>query len=77
MANVTFIYYNYPNTSLLCRLSGFFLVMKILSNNVELWKTQFWEVWEPLPWDAKLTWIAFVSQTIAVITVIELFLLKK
>jgi len=48
-----------------------------LRNNVDLWKTQFWEAWEPLPWDAKFAWIAFVSQTIAVITAIELFLLKK
>lgn len=45
--------------------------------NIRLWRTTFWDTWGPLPLDAKLAWIAFVSQTIAVITLIELFLLKN
>lgn len=49
----------------------------LLGNNITLWRKTFWEVWEPLPFDVKLAWIAFVSQTIAVITLIELLLLKK
>jgi hypothetical protein len=46
-------------------------------NNVRLWTKTFWETWEPLPLDMKLAWIAFVSQTVAIITLIELFALKK
>jgi hypothetical protein len=45
--------------------------------NVQLWRKTFWETWEPLPFDVKLAWIAFVSQTIAILTLIELFVLKK
>jgi len=48
-----------------------------IANNIMLWKTTFWEAWDPLPFDVKLTWLAFVTQTIAVITAIELFFLKK
>ena len=51
--------------------------LRFLDENVKLWKTTFWEAWEPLPIDVKIAWIAFVTQTVAVITVIELFLLKK
>ena len=58
-------------------ISGFYKPQSFIANNVLLWKTAFWRAWEPLPFDVKLTWIAFVSQTVAVITVIELFLLKK
>jgi len=45
--------------------------------NVRLWTKTFWDTWEPLPLDIKLAWIAFVSQTIAIITLIELFALKR
>jgi hypothetical protein len=45
--------------------------------NVQLWTKTFWETWEPLPLDTKLAWIAFVFQTVAIITLIELFALKK
>jgi hypothetical protein len=40
--------------------------------HTQLWQKTFWEVWEPLPLDEKLFWIAFVSQTIGVITMLEI-----
>jgi hypothetical protein len=52
-------------------------VKNAASVNVQLWTKTFWETWEPLPFDIKLAWIAFVSQTVAIITLIELFTLKK
>ena len=47
-----------------------------LMENVHLWRVTFWEIWESLPFNEKLAWIAFVGQTIAVITLLEFFLLK-
>ncbi len=45
--------------------------------NIELWGNTFWEVWEVQPLDKKLTWLLFLNQTIAIITLIEVFLLKS
>lgn len=50
---------------------------RTLALNVKLWDSMFWETWYPLPMDQKLAWIAFVGQTIGVLTLLELFLLKK
>lgn len=50
------------------------VMKKALSLNVDLWKRLFWLTWEPLSTGEKLTWIAFVGQTLAVITLIELLL---
>jgi hypothetical protein len=45
--------------------------------NSRLWKEAFWEVWYPLPLDVKLAWIAFITQTIGILTLIEIVLFKK
>lgn len=45
--------------------------------NGKLWNTLFWEAWYPIPLDKKLIWIAFVGQTIAILTIVELLLFKK
>lgn len=45
--------------------------------NTRLWRTTFWNTWNAVPFDEKLIWIAFVGQTIAILTLIELFLLKR
>ena len=47
------------------------------SFNMRLWTKTFWETWEPLPLDVKLAWIAFLTQTIGILTLIEIFYLKK
>lgn len=44
--------------------------------NVRLWRVTFWEVWNPLPMDQKLAWILFVSNTVAVLSLFEVFLLR-
>ncbi len=44
--------------------------------NYVLWKTAFWQAWEPLPLDQKATWIFFISNTLAVLTLIEMLMLK-
>ncbi len=48
-----------------------------MHNNVILWRSAFWQAWEPLRFDEKLTWIIFIGQTIGVITLLEFILLKK
>jgi hypothetical protein len=50
---------------------------RAIFDNIRLWRKTFWETWEPLSWDDKFAWIAFISQTIAILTLIELFLLKR
>ena len=50
---------------------------KTIAINAQLWNTLFWETWNLLPLDQKLTWLAFVGQTIAILTLIEIVLLKK
>jgi len=45
--------------------------------NVELWGESFWIEWEALPVDKKLTWFLFLSHTIALITLIEVFILRR
>lgn len=50
-------------------------MLATLSTHSQLWKKLFWQTWEPLPFGEKLTWIAFVGQTIAIITLLEFLLL--
>ncbi len=50
---------------------------RTIAMNVRLWNTLFWDAWYPLPMDKKLAWIAFVGQTMCVLTLFELFLLKN
>lgn len=45
--------------------------------NAELWGQSFWVEWEALPVDKKLAWFLFLNQTIAVLTLIELFALRR
>ncbi len=44
--------------------------------NVELWGETFWTEWGALPVDKKLAWLLFLNHTLALITLIEVFLLK-
>lgn len=48
---------------------------QIILTNLVLWQETFWEVWEPLPIDQKAGWIVLVSNTLAVITLIEILML--
>jgi hypothetical protein len=50
---------------------------KTYTIHIRLWKSMFWDAWYPLPMHVKLSWIAFVGQTIAILTLIELLALKK
>ena len=50
--------------------------MRILVANVNLWRETFWEVWEPLSLDQKAGWIFLISNTLAIITLIEMLMLK-
>lgn len=45
--------------------------------NLLLWRSMFWQTWNRLPLDEKLTWIVFVGQTVAVLTLLEFVILKK
>ncbi|MBI5621196.1 hypothetical protein HY949_05420 [Candidatus Gottesmanbacteria bacterium] len=45
--------------------------------NIALWGTTFWAVWEVQPMDKKLAWLLFLNQTLAIVTLIEVFLLKS
>lgn len=44
--------------------------------NVRFWRETFGQAWNSLPLDQKLAWIILVSYTTAVITLLELLLLK-
>ncbi|HUD19912.1 MAG TPA: hypothetical protein VMR81_05710 [Patescibacteria group bacterium] len=59
------------------RLSPIAFLSGALYNNVVLWRSTFWHVWEPLRFDEKLTWIVFIGQTVAVITLLEFILFKR
>ena len=45
--------------------------------NAELWGETFWSEWEALPVDKKLAWFLFLNHTIAILTLIELFVLRR
>jgi len=45
---------------------------RIITVNTTLWKQTFWQAWEELPLDQKAAWIFFITNTIAVITLIEM-----
>lgn len=45
--------------------------------NAELWGQSFWIEWEALPVDKKLAWLLFLNHTIAILTLIELFILRR
>ena len=45
--------------------------------NAQLWGTEVWTAWEIQPLDKKLAWLLFLNHTIAIITLIELFALKR
>lgn len=49
-----------------------FFMKHIMGLNITLWKQTFWEAWEELPLDQKAVWIFFITNTIAVITLIEM-----
>ncbi len=53
---------------------GFFKT--IFRTNITLWDKLFWEAWDPLPWDAKFAWVYFITNTIALITIIEVLILR-
>ncbi|MBI5449673.1 hypothetical protein HY948_05185 [Candidatus Gottesmanbacteria bacterium] len=49
--------------------------LRAISSNKTLWQSVFWEAWEPLPIDQKLAWILLISNTIAILTLIEFLIL--
>ncbi|MFZ5845198.1 MAG: hypothetical protein ACOY0S_01885 [Patescibacteria group bacterium] len=44
--------------------------------HLDLWRRGL-SAWENLPWDRKLAWILFATNTLAVITLIELLIFGK
>lgn len=46
-------------------------------SQIELWGETFWIEWEALPMDKKLAWLLFLNHTIALITLIEVFVLRR
>jgi hypothetical protein len=51
--------------------------MHYLINTGRILEREFKTVWCPLPWDAKLAWILFANNFLAIIILIELLVLKK
>ncbi len=51
------------------------LPRRVYRDNFTLWKGTFWDAWESLPLDAKLAWILLISNTLAIITLIEYLVL--
>jgi len=49
----------------------------VISENILLWRTTFWEYWDPLPLDQKVIMLFFASNTIALITLLEMLALRK
>ncbi len=47
------------------------------ANLNKVWHLAFGKNWDELPWDKKLAWLLFVSNTLAVITLTELLFLGK
>ena len=52
-------------------------VMQAIHGNQLLWQSMFWNTWDSLAFDEKLTWIVFVGQTLAILTLLKFFILKK
>ncbi|MEK7544228.1 MAG: hypothetical protein AAB557_05130 [Patescibacteria group bacterium] len=48
-----------------------------IAASVTLWRYTFWEAWEPLPLDQKFAWIFLLSNTFAILTIIEFLLLHS
>lgn len=48
-----------------------------VSLNKQLWTGLFGRAWDSLRLDEKLIWLAFVSNTICIFTLIEFLFLKK
>lgn len=46
-------------------------------SQIELWGETFWIQWEALPMDKKLAWFLFLNHTLALITLVEVFLLRR
>ena len=49
----------------------------VVHAHIRLWRTSFWDVWHAMPFDKKLAWMAFISQTVGIMTLIEIIFLKK
>ncbi len=52
-------------------------ISRIIVINVQLWTKTFQRAWEPLPLNEKAAWIFFISNTLAIITIIELIALGR
>ena len=48
---------------------------QLIAVNLTLWRKTFWETWEPLPIDQKAGWLLLVSNTLAILTLIEFLML--
>jgi len=49
----------------------------IIKTHKQFWGSMVWETWGQLTLTEKLVWFFFLNQTIAIITIIEILLLKK
>jgi hypothetical protein len=49
----------------------------VIVGHLVFWGVLFQDRWNDLPLDQKLIWIFFFNNTLAVVTIFEVFLLKK
>lgn len=49
---------------------------RVIEVNRLLWQKTFWDAWEPLPLLEKFTWIFFINNIVALITLIEVLFLR-
>jgi hypothetical protein len=50
---------------------------ELVQTNKEFWGNYVPNAWEHLPIDHKLSWIVFGFHTVSLLTIMELFLLKR
>lgn len=50
---------------------------EFIRTHKKLWKQDVPKLWDKLPLDKKLIWLLVINHTIALITILELFLLKQ
>lgn len=46
-----------------------------VKQNRQFWQETFWQAWDTTPLDEKLVWLFFLSQTLSLITLIEVLIL--
>jgi len=53
------------------------MVNKLINATIQFWTKEVWRAWDTLPFDRKLIWFLVLNHTIALITIVEILVLKK